>query len=129
MILIFSVLLFIFFPFRKTKAKYELNRYEKGRMEIVNKIISNEIKPSDDLGNINLIGKYKKYSTSGDITVYQNDEDGQLICFWIFRGMQSGSVQLMYSSEEELIRKNETGHPIVSIEKSKDNWYYVETDY
>ena len=122
-------MLFAFFPFRETKVKYELNRYEKGRMEIVNKIISNEVKPNDDLGNIYLTGKYKKYSTGGNITVYQNDEDGQLICFWIFRGMQSGSVQLMYSTAEELIRKNETGHPIVSIEKLKDNWYYIETDY
>lgn len=129
-ILLLLFLLFIFFPFRKAKVKYELDRYEKGRIEIVNKIISKEIKPDDDLGNIALTHEYKKYSTGGEITVFQNDDEGQIICFWIFRGMQSGSIQLIYSSGgEELIKKNETGHPIVSIDKLKDNWYYVETNY
>ena len=30
---------------------------------------------------------------------------------------------------EELIRANESGHPITKIEKLKDKWYLVETDY
>ena len=39
-------------------------------------------------------------------------------------------VQLMYSSgAEALIYKNETGHKITYVEKLKDNWYWVETDY
>ena len=41
--------------------------------------------------------------------------------------MQSGSTQLMYSTGgEKLIKANETVHPIIEIEKLKDNWYYVE---
>ena len=36
----------------------------------------------------------------------------------------------MYSSgNEALIYKNETGHKITYVEKLKDNWYWVETDY
>lgn len=128
-ILLCSVLLFVFFPFRKIKTHYELNHFEKARLEIIDKIIYNELKP-DDLGNVKLPKEYKKYSVSGKVTVYQNDKEGQVICFWIFRGMQSGSVQLMYSTGgEKLIKDNETGHSIVNIEKLKDNWYYVETDY
>ena len=128
-ILLFSVLLFVFFPFRKVKTDYELNRFEKARLEIIDKIIHNELKP-DDLGNVKLPKEYKKYSVSGEVTVYRNDKEGQVICFWIFRGMQSGSVQLMYSTGgEKLIKDNEKGHPIVNIEKIKDKWYYVETDY
>lgn len=46
------------------------------------------------------------------------------------RGVLSGSVQLMYSSgDDALIYKNETGHKITYVEKLKDNWYLVETDY
>lgn len=53
-----------------------------------------------------------------------------MIAFWVFRGMQSGLVQLIYSTGgEKLIRDNEAGHPIVSVDKLKDNWYYVVTDY
>jgi len=125
-VLLCSVLLFFFFPFRKVKTNYELNSFE---MEIIDKIIYNELKP-DDFGNVKLPKEYKKYSMSGEVTIYQNDKEGQVICFWIFRGMQSGSVQLIYSTGgEKLIKDNEKGHPIASIEKLKDNWYYVETDY
>ena len=128
-ILLFSILLFVFFPFRKAKTNYELNSFEKARLEIIDKIIYNELKP-DDFGNVKLPKEYKKYSMSGEVTIYHNDEEGQVICFWIFRGMQSGSVQLMYSTGgEKLIKDNENGHPIINIEKLKDNWYYVETDY
>ena len=58
-ILLISVLLFIFFPFRKIKVNYELNKYEKARLEIVDKIILGELK-ADDLGNIKLPNKYRK---------------------------------------------------------------------
>ena len=128
-ILLCSILLYAFFPFRKVKTNYELNSFEKARLEIIDKIIYNELKP-DDFGNVKLPKEYKKYSMSGEVTIYQNDKEGQVICFWIFRGMQSGSVQLMYSTGgEKLIKDNENGHPIINIEKLKDNWYYVETDY
>lgn len=51
--------------------------------------------------------KYKYVSSDGEIYVYQNDENGTVIGFWILRGMLSGSVELIYSEgEENLIREN-----------------------
>lgn len=128
-VVVLTALLVLFFPFREVKVRLELNLYEDERLEIIKMIEDNKLEVND-LGNTKLPNKYKKVSTSGEVAVYQNDEDGKAIVFWIFRGMQSGSVQLIYSTGgEELIRDNETGHPIVSIDKLKDDWYYVVTDY
>ena len=128
-ILIISAGLFLFFPFRETKVKYEVNKYESIRLEIIEKIIKKELTP-DSYGNVVLPNKYKKVSTSGEVHVYQNNEKGRLISFWVFLGMMSGSYEVMYSTGgEELIKDNESGHPIRSIEKLKDKWYYVGTDY
>ena len=103
--------------------------YKNKREEIIGKIKEKEY-VSDEYGNVELPKKLKKISTSGEVTVFENDEDGVLICFWIMRGVLSGSVQLMYSStDESLIYKNETGHHITYVEKLKDNWYWVETEY
>lgn len=129
-VLIAAGVLIITFPFKDVKFKYELNKYEESRLEIVDKIKTNKLKPKDENGNVVLPNKYKKYSISGEVVVYQNDKDGQVIGFWIFRGIQSGSTQLMYSTGgENLIKSNERGHPITEIEKLKDNWYLVTTDY
>ena len=74
--------------------------------------------------------KYSKLTKDGLIVVYQNDDDGVQIGFYVFRGMQTGSCYLMYSSGgEDMIKKNESGHPIIQIENFDGNWYYVETDY
>ena len=126
---ILTALLVLFFPFREVKVRLELNLYEEERLEIIKMIEDNRLEV-DDLGNSKLPDKYKNVSTSGEIAVYQNNEEGIVIAFWVFRGMQSGSVQLIYSTgDEKLIRDNETGHTIVSVDKLKDNWYYVITDY
>lgn len=129
-LLFISTLLFFFLPFREIKVKYELDRYEEARLEIINMIKSEELKASDEIGNVVLPKKYKKYSSSGKVFLYQSDENGDVIGFWVFRGMLSGSVELIYSTGgERLIKDNETGHPIIKIKKLKDNWYYVITDY
>lgn len=126
---VLTVLLILFFPFRESKVRLELKLYEEERLEIIKMIEDNKLKV-DDLGNVKLPNKYKKVSTSGEVAIYQNDEDGKVVAFWIFRGMLSGSVQLVYSTGgEEIIRSSEIEHPIVSIDKLKDNWYYVVTDY
>ena len=126
---VLTALLILFFPFREAKVRLELNLYEEEYLEIIRMIEDNKIKV-DDLGNAKLPDKCKKVSTSGEVAVYQNDEDGKLIGFWVFRGMLSGSVQLVYSTGgEQLIRSSDIEHPIVSIDKLKDNWYYVVTDY
>lgn len=129
-ILIAAGILIIVFPFEDVKFKYELKKYEKPRLEIVDMINNGKLKSKDENGNASLPNKYKKYSISGEVTIYQNDKNGQVIGFWIFRGMMSGSTELIYSNGgESLIKKNETGHPITQIKHIKDDWYYVETDY
>lgn len=128
-VVILTALLVLFFPFREAKVRLELKFCEEERLEIIKMIEDNKLKV-DDLGNAKLPNKYKKVSTSGEVAVYQNDEDGKLIGFWVFRGMLSGSAQLVYSTGgEQLIRSSDIEHPIVSIDKLKDNWYYVVTDY
>lgn len=119
----------IFFPFRECRVNLEIWLYKKQREDIIINV-KNKDYVADENGNIKLPKNLKKVSTSGEVTVYENDNDGVLICFWIMRGVLSGSVQLMYSSgDEALIYKNETGHKITNVEKLKDNWYLVETDY
>lgn len=126
---ILSIAFRFIFPFRNIRTILELYIFEDERLEIIEKVKNNEIE-IDEYGNADLPKNLKKLSSDGEITVYKNDETGQVICFWIFRGVLSGSHQLMYSSNgEKLIRENETGHPIEKIKKLKDNWYYVKTDY
>lgn len=129
-VLTLLVIIIAFFPFRDAKTKFEFGRYEEDRIEVVEMIKNHQLQPKDEIGNIVLPNEYKRISTSGEVFEYQNDKDGQVIGFWIFRGMLSGSIELVYSTGgEELIKANETGHPITKIEKLKDNWYYVITDY
>ncbi len=109
------------------KTKYDLKFHEKEMLEIIEKVKNDEFS-HDELGNVDLPDNYKSLSNTGQVFVTKNDEEGQVIIFWIFRGMLSGSVELIYSTGgEKLIKDNETG--IVSIEKLKENWYYVQTDY
>lgn len=127
-VLTLTVLLIVFFPFRTAKLKVEFPLYEEKRIQAVEMIADGEI-DVDEMGNAKLPKQLSNVSSDGYITVYQNDSN-QLICFWVFRGMLSGSVQLMYSSQgEDLIYENETSHPIEDIIKIKDHWYLVETDY
>ncbi len=128
-ILFITILLVIFFPFFKMKVKFELELYKNERLQVIDMVKDGQFKP-DDSGNVVLPNQYKKISVSGEIHVYQNDTNHQMIGFWVFRGMLSGSEELIYSTgNEEFIQQHETGHPIISIEKLQDNWYYVITDY
>ena len=128
-VLALLVVLIMFFPFRDAKLRFDLNRFEADRLKIIDMIKTDQLQPKDEIGNVVLPVGYGKLSSDGEVFVHQNDADGQVIGFWIFRGMLSGSVELIYSSGgEEMIRANESGHPITKIEKLKENWYYVETD-
>ncbi|MGN1267968.1 MAG: hypothetical protein ACI4U0_00465 [Candidatus Aphodocola sp.] len=128
-ILLISII-FFFFPYREVKTKYELDKYEPERLQIIKMIEKRQLKPKDELGNISLPNKYKKYSISDEVFLYQNNEKGQVVGFWVFRGMLSGSTELIYSTGgKKLIKANETNHRITKIKKLKDKWYYVETDY
>lgn len=128
-ILVITVLVTFFFPFRMAKTKLELLLYKQDRNKIIEMVKNNEMK-IDDNGNVELPNKYHKISSSGEITVYQNDNDGILICFWIFRGTMSSSTKLIYSNRgEELIKENAWIDEIKSITRLEEKWFYVETNY
>lgn len=125
---VFSVLVLLYFPFRDAKVHLELELYDKARSQVVEMVKSGDI-ISEDWGNAALPARFRHLSSDGNIFIYQNDEE-QVISIWVFRGLLSGSVQLIYSSQDEsLIYKNETPHEIESIDKLKEHWYLVETDY
>lgn len=115
------------YDFSFIKTKFELKLYEQQHNIIIQKVKNNELSYYSDK-NIKL-PIYKYVSSDGEIYVYQNDEE-QVISFWISRGLLSGSIELIYSStDENLIYRNESGHPIDKIIKLKEHWYYVETNY
>lgn len=113
----------------KIKARKNLEQNENELLEVI-ELVKNE-KLEQNYGTLHKIpDKYSKLTKDGLIVVYQNDDDGVQIGFYVFRGMQTGSCYLMYSSGgEDMIKKNESGHPIIQIENFDGNWYYVETDY
>ena len=120
-ILALLVILIVCFPFRNAKVKYELTRFEADRLEIVELIQRNQLQPKDNLGNVDLPVGFGRLSSDGEVFVYQNDVNGQVISFWIFRGMLSGSVELIYSTGgEALIWANQSSHPITKIERLKE---------
>ena len=128
MICVLTVIMIVVFPFRMAKVKMELTLFEKDRLQVIEQIVDGQLTP-DKYRNLQLPRKYRRLSSDGTVHVYRNDEE-QVICFWVFRGMLSGSIQLMYSSlDESLIWDQETAHPIESIEQLKEHWYLVNTDY
>lgn len=123
-----TVALIIFFPFRMAKVKTELYLLEKDRMQVVEMVQNGEL-AVDELGNAQLPAKYNMTSSDGSVFVYQNDEE-QVVSFWVFRGMLSGSIELIYSSgDESLIYQKVSAHPIENVTKLKEHWYLVDTDY
>ena len=129
LILLIIPIVIILLPIKNLKTYLTFNNYEKSRLEVIEMVNAGVIVP-DEYKNAKLPKKYKYLSSDGKIHIYQNNESGQQISFWVIRGFLSGSEELMYSSGgEEMIYKNRTGHPIKSINKIKDNWYYVITDY
>lgn len=127
--LVTTILLTIFFPYRQIKTKLELELFENDRNKIIEMVKNNKISP-DENNNAKLPSNYKKLSTSGEIHIYQNDNNGMVIGFWIFRGMMSSSTELIYSTDgEKLICENKSCNSIVSINRLKENWYYVVREY
>lgn len=127
-IIITNILLVLFFPFREFKTIYELKLYETERNKVLNLIKDNKLKP-DKYNNISLPKSLKKVSISGEVTLYQNNEEGLQVGFWIYRGLLSSSEELIYASSEQQIRNNDKYNEIIKIKKLKDNWYYVITEY
>lgn len=122
-ILIITVLL-SFYDFRFVKTKLELDLYMDKRLEIVKLIKDKEL---DDKNRNIKLPKYKYVSQDGEVHVYQNNEE-QVIGFWVFRGMLSGSVELIYSSSDEQLIKENEDIDVRAITELKEHWYYVVTD-
>lgn len=124
------VLVFVLFnPLRILKVKYELNAYEKDRYEVIELVKNNKLELDTWIGkNAYLPKKYQKISTSGEVFVFKNDEEGVIIGFWVFRGMlNSGSIMVAYSSETEEFTRNNIEY-LDTIKKLKEHWYYVTID-
>jgi hypothetical protein len=94
------------------------------RLEIVKLIKDKEL---DDKNRNIKLPKYKYVSQDGEVHVYQNNEE-QVIGFWVFRGMLSGSVELVYSSSDEKLIKENEDIDVCAITELKEHWYYVVTD-
>ena len=120
----------LFFPFREFKTNLELNLYEVGRNNVI-ELVKNNMLVVDNYGNAKLSNKQKKLSTSGEIKIYKNDAEGQVIGFWILRGITGlDSIQLIYSSSNyNLIEKNLNKYSIIEGKELKKNWYYVKIKY
>lgn len=128
-ILSITVILTLFFPFRIMKVELELYLYKKDRNDLLSMVKNNGLEV-DDTGHVQLVGKYKKLSTGGEISIYQNNKDGVLIGFWVHRGMLAGATELIYSNGgEKLIYVNKWEHSIKDIIKLDEEWFYVETEY
>ena len=129
-ILVINGVMILFFPFRDFKTNLELKLYEEDRNEIID-LVKNNVLITDEYGNAKLSKNQKKLSTSGEIKIYKNDVEGQVISFWILRGIiGSDSIQLVYSSSDyNLIEENLDNDSIIEIKKLKENWFYVITEY
>ena len=125
-VLISSVVLILVFPFRSAKVRLELNMLEKPRLEVVEMIKDDQISPENGR-DVSLPDGYKTVSSDGTATVFKNDGDGQIVCFWVYRGIIDGGIGVIYSSEgEEMIKENVKW--IASVDELKDRWYYVRFD-
>lgn len=123
-----AIFLLFHFPFTMAKVNLELQLFDKQRNQVIEMVKNGEIVP-DHFRIAKLPFMLSHTSSDGTICVYQNDEE-QVVSFWVFRGMLSGSVELIYSSlDETLIYENLMGEFVSSAEELKEHWYLVETDY
>ena len=126
-VLIAGAIVFIFFPFREARVRTEFILYAKARDRVVEMVKEGEVS-SDSYGSAKLPSIYSFTSSNGKIHIYQNNEEGTVITFWVFCGMLSGTEELIYADGGEAQIKEELkSFYVESIEKLKDNWYYVKT--
>ena len=126
-IALITIVLLFSFPFRLAKVNLELWLFDTKRNQVIEMVKNLEIIP-DQFGNAELPFLYAHTSSDGNIHVYRNDDE-QVVSFWVFRGMLSGSVELIYSSmDETLVYEIENGSFIIGVEKLKEHWYLVNTD-
>lgn len=126
-VLIAGAFVFVFFPFREARVRTEFILYAKARDRVVEMVKEGEVS-SDSYGSAKLPFAYGFTSSNGKIHIYQNNEEGTVVTFWVFCGMLSGTEELIYADGGEAQIKEELkSFYVESIEKLKDNWYYVKT--
>lgn len=126
-VLIAGAFVFVFFPFREARVRTEFILYAKARDRVVEMVKEGEVS-SDSYGSAKLPFAYGFTSSNGKIHIYQNNEEGTVVTFWVFYGMLSGTEELIYADGGETQIKEELkSFYVESIEKLKDNWYYVKT--
>lgn len=126
-IMLLTIILHFNFPFEEIKLNVEWNKYDELRYEVINLVKEDKLEFDLDTKIAILPNNYKKISQTGEILIYENSSENQMIGFFINRGMLSGSKILIYSTGgSELIEDNEKY--IKNIKKIRDNWYYVETN-
>lgn len=118
---------FCFLSFSGARVRTEFILYAKARDRVVEMVKEGEVS-SDSYGSAKLPFAYGFTSSNGKIHIYQNNEEGTVVTFWVFCGMLSGTEELIYADGGETQIKEELkSFYVESIEKLKDNWYYVKT--
>ena len=106
------------------KKDFEAKRYL--REELIEKIVSNEIK-IDENNNAILTEKYYGIALYDDVSVFVCNEKEKVIEFYYDAGFPDEAQSIFYSSEGvESIKKYIDEHLYAYIEKIEDNWYLVQ---
>ncbi len=97
------------------------------RTEVVNLIKEGKL-VSGDNNDIKLPKEYKNVSADGEVSVLKNDEDNQIIGFWISRGINTDGKLYIYSSKGKDAIIEEFGEKYCEVEHLyNDTWFYVIT--
>ena len=97
------------------------------RTEVVNLIKEGKL-VSDNNNDIKLPKEYKNVSADGEVSVLKNDEDNQIIGFWISRGINTDGKLYIYSSKGKDAIIEEFGKEYCDVEHLYNNtWFYVIT--
>ncbi|MBQ8901766.1 MAG: hypothetical protein IJY87_01705 [Bacilli bacterium] len=127
-VLILGILTFLFVPLRDIKTKVELKLYADDRQTIVDMIIKEELLMKEN-NVVELPKKYKKLSTSGKVKVYDMQNEGILIGFWVSKCMLCSSSMVLYVSTKEDFNNSVLSKNISYLKEIDENWYYIETIY
>ena len=96
------------------------------RTEVVN-LIKEDMLVSDN-NDIILPKEYKNISEKGEVTIFKNEEDNQIIGFWISRGINTDGKLYIYSSKGKDAIIEEFGEEYCEVEHLyNDTWFYVTT--
>lgn len=129
-IMLFTVVacLCLFLPFEMLKTKLEYGLYYDKRMRIVSSIQHNEL-ADDGIGNISLPTGFRQLSVDGEAYVYQQNNAGTIVGFWVRRGLTSDSSSAIYSSQDIPPTAEALGsEQIYQIHQLGDHWYYIDAE-